>query len=104
MYLPQQCKLKTVVFVSFSDPHIGTSGNLISHFLLSSLADPCHIGIDPDPRIRTSAQKIRLRILLFSSVTFKIATKNYLFFAYYFLKLYLHHFSKIKSHKKVTKQ
>jgi hypothetical protein len=26
------------------------------------------------------------------------------FFAYYFLKLHLHHFSKIKSHKEVTKQ
>jgi hypothetical protein len=24
--------------------------------------------------------------------------------AYYFLKVYLHHFSKIKSHKEVTKQ
>jgi hypothetical protein len=37
MYLPQQCKLKnkTVVFVSFSDPHTGTSGNLIAHFFYS---------------------------------------------------------------------
>jgi hypothetical protein len=26
------------------------------------------------------------------------------FFAYYFLKVHLHHFSKIKSHKEVTKQ
>jgi hypothetical protein len=26
------------------------------------------------------------------------------FFAYYFLKLHLHHFSKIKSHKEVTKR
>jgi hypothetical protein len=26
------------------------------------------------------------------------------FFAYYFLKAHLHHFSKIKRHKKVTKQ
>jgi hypothetical protein len=27
-----------------------------------------------------------------------------LFFAYYLLKVHLHHFSKIKSHKEVTKQ
>jgi hypothetical protein len=26
------------------------------------------------------------------------------FFAYYFLKVHLHHFSKIKSHEEVTKQ
>jgi hypothetical protein len=30
--------------------------------------------------------------------------KKLLFFTYYFLKVYLHHFSKIKSHKEVTKQ
>jgi hypothetical protein len=46
-----------------------------------------------DKRIR-----IRLRILLFSSVTFNTATKNF-FFAYYFVKLHLHHFSNIYSHK-----
>jgi len=46
-------------------------------------------------RIRTSDKWIRLRILLFSSVTFKMATKN---------NLHLHHFSKIKSHKGVTEQ
>ncbi len=42
------------------------------------------------------------RILLFSSVTFKTSTKS--FFAYYFLKIHFHHFSKIKSHKEGTKQ
>jgi hypothetical protein len=30
--------------------------------------------------------------------------KMAIFLGYYFLKLYLHHFSKIKSHKEVTKQ
>jgi hypothetical protein len=35
-------------------------------------------------------------------VTFKIKTKS--FFAYSFLKEHLHHSSKIKSHKEVTKQ
>jgi hypothetical protein len=50
---------------------------------------------------------IQLRILLFLSVTFKTATKIYFlrrFSAYYFWQVYLHHFSKIKSHKEVTKQ
>jgi hypothetical protein len=45
-----------------------------------------------------------IRNLLFLSVTFNMHTKNYLF-AYYFLKVpvHLHHSSKIKSHKEVTK-
>jgi hypothetical protein len=42
-----------------------------------------------------------IRILIFSSLTFKMPAKNYffnkIFSAYYFLKLHLHHFSKIKS-------
>jgi hypothetical protein len=45
----------------------------------------------------------RIRILLFSSLTFKMPAKNKflntIFSAYYFLKLHLHHFSKIKSQK-----
>ncbi len=47
-----------------------------------------------------------MRILLFSSVTFKTSTNFFIFrfFAYYFLKVHLHHFSKIKSHEEVTKQ
>jgi hypothetical protein len=32
------------------------------------------------------------------------ANKKLFFSAYYFLKVHLHHFSKIKSHKEVTKQ
>jgi hypothetical protein len=28
----------------------------------------------------------------------------YVFFAFYFLKVHLHHFSKVKSHKEVTNQ
>jgi hypothetical protein len=49
---------------------------------------------------------VRIWILLFSSVTFKTATKNLVlkFFAYYFFKVHLHRFSKIKSHKEVTEQ
>jgi hypothetical protein len=47
------------------------------------------------------------RILVLSSVTFKMTTNNYFFskiFATYFLKLHLHNFLKIKSHIEVTKQ
>jgi hypothetical protein len=44
-----------------------------------------------------------IRILLFSSLTFKIQQKtsffHTIFSAYYFLKLHLHHFLKIKSQK-----
>ncbi len=44
-----------------------------------------------------------IRILLFSSLTFKMPAKNLffdtIFSAYYFLKLNSHHFSKIKSQK-----
>jgi hypothetical protein len=65
------------------------------------------LGVDPDPRIHASDQ--RIQILLFSSVTFKMARQLQLFFfisffVYYFLKLHLHNFSKIKSQKEVTKQ
>jgi hypothetical protein len=45
--------------------------------------------------------------LLLFSLTFKMPTKNYLFkqfFCLLLLKVHLHHFSKIKSPKEVTKQ
>ena len=61
-------------------------------------------------RIGANLGRIRVRgsvpltngsgILLFSSVIFKARS----FCAYYFLKVHLHNFSKIKSHKEVTKQ
>jgi hypothetical protein len=47
---------------------------------------------------------MRIRILLFSSLTFKLPTKNYFFIksssAYYFLKVHLHHFQRQKVQKK----
>ncbi len=48
--------------------------------VLLSVVDPWHFGtdLDPDPGIRASGQWIR--ILLFSSLTTKTPTKNYLFF------------------------
>jgi hypothetical protein len=39
-----------------------------------SVADPWHFGVDPDPRIHASDLKIR--ILLFSSLTFKMQQTN----------------------------
>ncbi len=52
--------------------------NKVSFF---NVADPWHFGTDPDPRIRTSDKRILIRILLFSSVTFKMAIeKNFLIF------------------------
>jgi hypothetical protein len=52
----------------------------------------------------TNGSGSRIRILLFSSLTFKMPAKNYgnlkkKISAYYFLKLHLHNFSKIKSQK-----
>jgi hypothetical protein len=46
---------------------------------------------DPDPAI-------------FVSNLQDVNKKYQSFFAYYFLKIHLHHFSKINSHKEVTKQ
>ncbi len=54
------------------------------------------------PLTNGSGSGIRLRILPFSALTFKTATKS--FYAYSFLKLYFHYASKIKSHKKSHKQ
>ncbi len=64
-------------------------------FLLGSIPDPGYFGMDPDPRIRTPGL---IWIMLFFS-----ATKIF-FFAYNFLKVHLHHSSKIKSHKEFKKQ
>jgi hypothetical protein len=45
-------------------------------------------GTDPGIRIRTSDKQIRIRIVLLSSETFKMATKS--FFAYTVLKLHFY--------------
>ncbi len=41
----------------------------------TSVVDPWHVGTDPDPRVRTT--DLRIRILLFTSVMFKMPTKKY---------------------------
>jgi hypothetical protein len=70
--------------------------------LSCSVVDLCHFYTDPDPRMRTP--DLRIRILLFSSVTFKMPTKSKKLYAYYFLKIHLHHSSKLNCHKEVTEQ
>ncbi len=73
------------------------------------VADLWHFGTDPYPRIRASDKWIWIRIwiLLFSSLTFKMPTKNKFFLksfsACYFLKLHVDYFSKLKRQKEVTK-
>ncbi len=61
----------------------------------TSVADPWHFGTDPDPDPAIFAIDLQEanKKLFFSS-----------FSPYYFLKLQLHNFSKIKDHKEVTKQ
>ncbi len=68
----------------------------------SSVADPWHPNpclslTDPNPALDSA----------FSLLTVKTPTEDYFFLgfsAYYFLKVHLHHFSKIKINKEVTKQ
>jgi hypothetical protein len=113
--LPQLLMLSELVDRrSVTPPPLGlsyTTENKIIFFNFSDL-NPLLFGIPvrvrqnhvcvgaPDPAIFVSD--------LFSSVTFNMATKNYFFFTalfcLLFLKLYLHNFSKIKSHKEVINQ
>jgi hypothetical protein len=80
--------------------------------LTAVLRIPDIFGVDPDPRIHASDKliririRMRIRILLFSSLTFKTPKKTFLksFSSCYFLKLLLHHFSRVKSKKDVTTQ
>ncbi len=80
---------KGVVPTRVADPwHFGGSG--------SGSADPCLwlMDSDPDPSI----------FIIDLQDTNKKTIKKNSFPAYYFLKVLLHHFSKIKSQKEVTKQ
>ncbi len=61
----------------------GSNRHRIPDPLSATLGDPWHFGADPDPRIRNSDWWIR--ILLFSSVTFKMATKKNIFKALWLL-------------------
>ncbi len=82
--------------------------NYFVQLLVGSVADPWHFGVDTDPDLdpRINASDWWIRILLFSSLAFKMQTKKLIFIksfsAYYFLKVLLHNFSKIKSQKEIT--
>jgi hypothetical protein len=86
---------------SIKDRYMGIQA-LILHFVLASIlcsaVDPLHFYTDP--RIRTNELRIRIRIwiLVYSSVAEEMPTKKKLF-AYYFLNAHLHQPSKTKSQK-----
>ncbi len=91
--------------------HVQVRSSFLFKIAFFSVAEPWHFGVDPDPYPRIYASDpdpgswsgSRFRILLFSSLTFRMPAKNKffntIFSAYYFLKVHLHHFSKIKSQK-----
>jgi hypothetical protein len=69
-----------------------------------SIADPWHFGTDPDPYLWLKDSAPAPDPAIFVS---DIQGKNSFFsvwYYYYFLKVHLYHFSKIKCHKEVTKQ
>ncbi len=98
----------------FGVPPPSAGGKMPSSFIpLGSVPDPWNFGVpgpadpclwlvdsDPDPG---SGSGSWIRILLFSLLTFKMPAKkkifNTIFSAYYFLKVHLHYFLKIKSQK-----
>ncbi len=59
--------------------------------------------MDPDPRIHASMDQDPDSDLAIFVTDLQDANKK-IIIAYYFLKVHLHHFSKIKSPKEVTKQ
>jgi hypothetical protein len=74
----------------------------LSSWVSSSVVDSCFFATDPDPRIRITDLRIRIRLLLFSSMADNMPTKIsffQIFFAYYFSKVHLHQSSKIKVKK-----
>ncbi len=86
--------------------YVRTHSDLL-HFIIllfrSSVADPWNFGMDPDPGIHAFDKWIRIRLLLFSSLTFKTHQKTTLkkvFLLITFEGTFLHHFSMKKSKKK----
>jgi len=66
---------------------------------IHKVSSPWIFGTDPDPRIRTSDFTDPDPALFVSD----LQDVNKKVFAYSFLKVHLHHFSTIKSHKQETK-
>jgi hypothetical protein len=79
-----------------------THGRYCETVTVSSVADPRNFGMDPDldPRIHTLTNGSGYGSCYFRQRPSRRPKKS--FFAYYFLKVHLYHFSKIKSHKEVT--
>ncbi len=71
---------------------------------VTSVPDPWHFGVDPDPRIHAPTNGSGS--CHFRHWPWRRQQKTNLKkkSAYYFLNVYLHHFSKIKSPKEVAKQ
>jgi hypothetical protein len=80
------------IFISTFSPNVpflmlvyGVLGNytLAAFFFLFqaliSVADPLHFGVDPDPDPDPWIHASGIRILLFSSLTFKMAAKKIIF-------------------------
>jgi hypothetical protein len=68
-------------------------GTSVTHSILNiqiytrTVRDPWHFGTVPDPRIRTTYLRIRIRILLFSPVADKMPTKKQVFKKFFCLIL-----------------
>jgi hypothetical protein len=58
------------------DRKVLTVLNYLFNTDLSSVPDPLHFDTDTDPWIRTRYSRLRIRILLFLAVAFKMPTEN----------------------------
>ncbi len=93
-------------------PHSPINNSLHSGLIETSVPDPWQFGTDLDMWNRTSAFGSRSgsgsgsgsRSCSFCQWPSRYHIFLPSFFAYYFLKIHLHHSSKIKLHKEVTKQ
>ncbi len=102
------CRRQLVVEL-FQEEGLFPSNQATAVFQASSVADPWHFDVDrmrirgSMPLTNGSGSGSWIRILQFSSLIFKMTAKNKffntIFSAYDFLKLDLHHFSKIKIQK-----
>jgi hypothetical protein len=99
---PMYCRQLRRHSVIFLKSNFESPKKLRIHCASTSVPDPYVFG--PPGSGSVISTDFRIWILFFSSVNFKMPAKIISkFFAYYFQKLHLHPFSKIKSHKEVTK-
>jgi hypothetical protein len=82
------CTTENKIILNFSDPNLLLFG-------IPVRVRQKHVCVGaPDPAIFVSDLQYGLKLFIFL----------FTFFVFYFLKLHLHNFSKMKSHKEVTKQ